>query len=177
MPERFTLPQRKILEPLISGDPWPELMMCQKHPDLNQISGLPLRHLNRKEKFVLHFHRAVTGGNWQRGERGYYPRIELVIEPFSRHSVYVRVVRKTEHECCTDGHVNHLTLFCASYKLDGTSDKETAQRMIDRNVTRAETALNEMVEAIEKGENLDNFDKFDLRKRTWSWQRNHGEEK
>jgi hypothetical protein len=174
MPERFTLPQRKILEPLISGDPWPELMMCQKHPDLNQISGLPLRHLNRPEKFVLHFHRAVKGGNWQRGERGYYPRIELVIEPNSRRTVYVRVIRKTDHELCMDGKLNHLTLFCASYKLDS---KETAQRMIDRNVTRAETALNEMVDAIEKGESLDNFDKFDLRKRTWPWQRNHGEEK
>lgn len=177
MSERFTLPQRKILEPLISGDPWPELMMCKKHPDLNQISGLPLRHLNRKEKFVLHFHRIVKGGNWQRGDRGYYPRIELVIEPFSRHSVYVSVIRKLAHDYCTDGKLNHFTLCSHSYHLDGTSDKESVQRMIDHNVTYAETGLAEMVEAIEKGENLNDFEKFGLTRRTWPWQRNHGEEK
>jgi len=175
MPERFTLPQRKILEPLISGDPLPELM-GNKHPDLHRIGGLPLRHLNRKEKFVLHFHRAVKGGNW-RGNRGYYPRIELVIEPFSRHSVYVSVIRKLAHDYCTDGKVNHFTLCAHSYHLDGKSDKETAWTMIDHNVTYAETALNEMVEAIEKGENLDDFEKFGLTRRTWPWQRNHGEEK
>ena len=32
-------------------------------------------------------------------------------------------------------------------------------------------------EAIEKGENLDDFEKFGLTRRTWPWQRNHGEEK
>lgn len=174
MPERFTLPQRNILEPLISGDPWPELMMGQKHPDLRQIGGLPLRHLNRKEKFVLHFHRPVKDGNWQRGDRGYYPRIELVIEPFSKRSVYVSVIRKLDHDYFTDGKHNHFTLCAHSYHLDGTSDKESVQRMIDHNITYAETGLAEMVEAIEKGENLNDFEKFGLTRRTWPWQKEPG---